>query len=255
MRPASERRWLEDAAKRGLIEMSVNPRVSEAQCKVLAAFLLARTHVVAVTGGTIDFFGPLEASQFIEQTLNESRVAGGLFSAFRMQGEHITNQSGCPPEQVHLEALDLSGSVTAAQYATDLVKRILDVGLDPSTQTPPVRQYLIKTAPAHFRFALVFHPALMELEGMQDQVLQYLCSTYGQLCILGLPTFPNLDCRVVVWRTLSSDEPCAEQQWQDYKLQLDMRLCAGEHHNLLKPPHLGLLAKDILEAMGTGDTA
>ena len=93
------------------------------------------------------------------------------------------------------------------------------------------------------------------MQGMQDQDLEDLCNTYGQLCALRLPTFPNLECRVVVWRTLNTAEPCAEPRWQDYTLQLDMRLCAGEHHNLLKPPHLGLLAKDILEAMGTGDTA
>jgi amino acid adenylation domain-containing protein len=150
--------------------MSINPHVSEAQREVLVAALLAQTHAVAMTGGTIDFFGLLDAPRFIEQTLKESRAADVFCSAFSMQGEHITQQLVCPPEQMHLEVLDLSGSVTAAQDATHFVQRILDAGLDPFTQTPPVRQYLIKIAPAHFRYALVFHHALMDGWGFQRHV-------------------------------------------------------------------------------------
>ena len=166
--------------------MSINPRVSEAQREVIVAALLAQSNAVAMTGGTIDFFGPLDVPRFIEQTLNESRAADVFCSAFRMQGEHITQQLVCPPEQVHMEMLDLSVSVTAAQDANNFVQRILDAGLDPFTQTPPVRQYLFKIAATHFRYALVFHHALMDGWGFQRHVAAMARAYRGEAI-----TFPS----------------------------------------------------------------
>jgi hypothetical protein len=113
----------------------------------------------------------------------------------------------------------------------------------------------MKTKRTHFQYALVVHYVLMKLKVMQNQDLKYLCSTYGQQCALRLPTFPNLDCDVVVLRSLNADEPFAELHRKNCTRRPYMRLCATEHHNLLKPPHLGLLTKDILKAIGAGNTA
>ncbi len=150
--------------------MQAQPPVSEAQREVLVAALLAQTNAVAMTGGAIDFFGPLDTPRFVQQMLRESRAADVFCCAFRMQGEHIRQHLACMPEQVHIELLDVSNSATAQADAADFVQRILDTGLDPFAETPPVRQYLIKITPAHFRYALVFHHALMDGWGFQRYV-------------------------------------------------------------------------------------
>jgi len=181
----------------------------------LAAHVAARLEAV---GEEIAFLGVLDAAPL---------------------GDEITAPESSLPHQRWVNfAQVLSISLTGQLLAQD--PKVLETMTD-SERARWVRTNLVKHG--------------VHLQGMQDQDLEDLCNTYGQLCALRLPTFPNLECRVVVWRTLNTAEPCAEPRWQDYTLQLDMRLCAGEHHNLLKPPHLGLLAKDILEAMGTGDTA
>lgn len=150
--------------------MQAQARVSEAQREILVAALLAQTNAVAMTGGTIDFFGPLEVDRFVHQTLRESRAADVFRCAFHVDGEHLTQKIVCTPEQVHFEVLDFSGSSTAQVDATGFVQRILDSGLDPFGDRPPVRQYLIKISTAHFRYALVFHHALMDGWGFQRHV-------------------------------------------------------------------------------------
>jgi thioesterase domain-containing protein len=93
------------------------------------------------------------------------------------------------------------------------------------------------------------------LDGTQDRDFLDLCDTYGRLCDLPLPAFPTLECPVVVWRSSGMGDTSVEPQWSDFASRLDIRQCAGDHHSLLRPPHLGPLARDILKVVAAGANA
>jgi thioesterase domain-containing protein len=95
----------------------------------------------------------------------------------------------------------------------------------------------------------------VQLDGMQDRDFVDLCDTFSQLRDLRLPAFPTLECPVVVWRTSGMGDTSVEPQWSDFASRLDIRHCAGDHHSLLRPPHLGPLARDILKVVAAGANA
>lgn len=157
-----------------------------------------------------------------------------------------------------LDAAPQGGEVTARASALPHERwinfaQILSISLAGQllTQDPKVLEIMTDPERAQWvRANLVGHG--LQLDGMKVQDFEDLCNTYGQLCDLRLPAFPTLECPVVVWRTLCTGDRSVEPQWRDFASQLDIRQCAGEHHNLLKPPHLGLLAQDILDLAGAG---
>lgn len=155
------------------------------------------------------------------------------------QGDVATTQSSALPHERWINfAQTLSMSLAGHLLKED--PQVLREMTDPE-RARWVHGYLIKHG--------------VVLDGTQDRDFLDLCDTYGRLCDLPLPAFPTLECPVVVWRSSGMGDTSVEPQWSDFASRLDIRQCAGDHHSLLRPPHLGPLARDILKVVAAGANA
>ncbi len=162
----------------------------------------------------------------------------GVLDTFPQGDEATPRYSTLPHERWANFAQALSLSLAGHRLKDD--PQVMQAMTDPE-RAQWVHRYLVKQG--------------VQLDGMRDRDFVDFCDTYGQLSDLPLPAFPTLECPVVVWRISSTGNAPAEPQWSDFASRLDIRHCGGDHHSLLKPPHLGQLAKDILEVAASGAPA